>query len=66
MLMKVALKELSMDLNWTAQITCPRWNKVKQMVWFEETGGRKKQIIATLCFLSCWGKYFYLSGVQLT
>lgn len=39
MLMKVIVKELSLDFRWTAQITYSRWNEVKKVVeWFDKTG----------------------------
>lgn len=49
--MRVTVKELSMHVNWTAQIMYSGWNEVKKTEWFEETGRGKKQITSTLFFL---------------
>lgn len=59
MLMKLTVKELSLDFSWTAQVTYSRCNGVKKVVeLFEETGRGKKLIFSWSAFSDVRAMFF--------
>ena len=62
MLMKMTFKELSLDLNWTAQIVCSKHSEVKQMVWFEETEEGRSELLLFSAFSAARAMIFIFLG----